>query len=108
MSNAVRILYLHKLIRTCGAFFLQKCHLRARCCYSLLPHLEFIAHTDETEFASLLLGVLAVVRVLKKLSHKLVLGLTHKALQRHVEGIIILLYKLDLQTHAHRKNMTNA
>lgn len=107
MSNAVRILDLHKPIRTCGVFFFQKCHLRARCCYSLLPHLEFVAHTDKAEFASLLFGVLAVVGVLKKLPHKLILGLTHQALQGHMESIIILLYKLGLQTCAHTHTKTN-
>lgn len=59
-------------------------------------HLELVADADEAEFSRPLLHVFAVVGVFKELSDEAVLGLADQTLQRHVQGVVVLLHKLGL------------
>lgn len=60
-------------------------------------HLKLVAHADEAELPRLLLPVSAVVGVLKEFSDEAVLGLADQTLQRHVQGVVVLLHKLGLK-----------
>ncbi len=59
--------------------------------------LEFVAYTDEAQFAGLLLGVFGVVGVLEELSDEFILRLAHQTRQGHVKSVVILLHKPSLK-----------
>lgn len=59
-------------------------------------YLELVANADEAEFSRLLLHVFAVVGA-KQASDEGVLGLADQRLQRHVQGVVVLLHKLGLK-----------
>lgn len=64
--------------------------------WCISTHLELVADADEAEFSRLLLDVFAVVGVFKESADKSVLGLADQTLQRHVQGVVVLLHKLGL------------
>lgn len=65
--------------------------------------LEFVAYTDEAQFAGLLLGVFGVVGVLEELSDEFILRLAHQTRQGRVKSVVILLYKLSLKERAEHR-----
>lgn len=75
----------------------------ARCVQG--PHLKLVADADEAELSGLLLDVFAVVGVFKQLADEAVLGLADETLQRHVQGVVVLLHKLGLRK---RRRIENA
>lgn len=69
---------------------------RVRGCARRPAHLKLVSDADEAELPGLLLGVSAAGGVLKEPADEAVLGLTHQALQGHVQRVVVLLHKLGL------------
>lgn len=63
-------------------------------------HLKLVADADEAEFSRLLLHVFAVVGVFKEFADKAVLGLADQTLERHVQGVVVLLHELGLRQNS--------
>lgn len=72
------------------------------CSWCPPSHLKLVADADEAEFSRLLLDVFAVVGVFEQFADEAVLGLADQTLQRHVQGIVVLLHKLGLKTFSNR------
>lgn len=60
-------------------------------------YLKLVADADEAEFSRLLLHVFVVVGVLEETSDEGVLGLAEQRLQRHVQGVVVLLHEFGLK-----------